>query len=418
MGARQVGKTFTVNEFAKANYENYIYINFELNQKTKAIFDGDLDMDTIVFKMSTLIPGARLVRGRTLIFLDEIQSCPGARTALKTFTMDKGFDVIASGSLLGLNYRDVSSYPVGYETKLWMHPLDFEEFLWAYGLDDSVIDHISGMIKDRKRFDESVLHQLEEYFLRYVMVGGMPEAVKAFFASKDMGAVTAIQKSIVSGYMDDIKKYVDNPDKQRAQACLDSIPAQLMKRNKRFLYSDIENRENVGVREYGNSLSWLRDAGMIAFCHNVSEPALPLTVNKRVGVFKAYLNDTGLLISMMGEGAAAAMLDAGASVDRGAVSENAIAGVLEKKGLKLYYFERRGRLEVDFLVVLNAELTAVEVKSGNNDRSGSLDALMSDRNIKRGIKLGKTNVVIDGRVERYPLFAAFFLFPDISGYPF
>jgi predicted AAA+ superfamily ATPase len=418
MGARQVGKTFTINEFAKANYDNYVYVNFELDQKTRMIFDGDLDMDTIIFRMSTMVPGARLVPGKTLIFLDEIQSCPGARTALKTFSMDKRFDVVASGSLLGLNYREVSSYPVGYETKLWMHPLDFGEFLWAYGLDDTVIKRMSEMVRKRRHVDEPTLRQFEEYFLRYVVVGGMPEAVKAFFATKDAGAVRAVQEGIVSGYMDDIKKYVDGPDKQRAQACLDSIPAQLMKRNKRFLYSDVEKRENVGIREYGNSLSWLRDAGIISFCHNVSDPAIPLAVNKKAEVFKAYMNDTGLLMSMMGDGASIALLCKDVSMNSGAIYENAVADVLDKKGLKLYYFEKRGRLEIDFLTVLDAELTAVEVKSGNDVQSKSLDALMSNHGVKRGIKLGRTGIANDGDIECYPLFAAFFLFPDASGYPF
>jgi len=418
MGARQVGKTYTIDDFAKKNYKNYVNINFELSKEKKIIFEGDLDIDTLLIKMSAHFSGVKFEPGKTLIFLDEIQSCPGARVALKTFTIDGRFDVIASGSLLGLNYKEVSSYPVGYETAVWMYPLDFEEFLWAYGIDTKVIEYVSGKISNREELDGSILKKLEEYFRLYMTVGGMPEAVNTFLSTKNMGAVLKVQRGIVRGYMNDIAKYLPYSEKQKAQSCLLSVPVQLSKRNKKFIYTEIESKKNAGSRYYSGSLSWLHDAGIISFCNNLQEPALPLAANRVLDSFKVYMKDTGLLISMLEEGTAAAIISENLDINEGGVTENAIAGVIDRKGLMLNYFEKKGRLEVDFVLNLGGVATAIEVKSGKNKQSISLDTLMSDKyKVKRGMKLETSNIFTDEMgVEHYPLFASEFLFPESVGH--
>jgi len=417
-GARQVGKTFIIDDFAKKHYKNYIHINFELSKEKKTIFEGDLDIDTLIIKMSAHFSGVKFEPGKTLIFLDEIQSCPGARVALKTFSIDKRFDVIASGSLLGLNYKEISSYPVGYETAVWMHPMDFEEFLWANGIDQTVIQYVSDKVHKGEKLDESVLRKFEEYFRLYMTVGGMPDAVNTFISTKNMGMVLGVQRDIIRGYMSDMVKYLPDSEKQKAQSCLLSVPVQLGKRNKKFIFADIESKKNKGRRDYGGSLSWLHDAGIISYCHNLQEPALPLATNRISDVFKVYMKDTGLLVSMLDEGSAAAIISDDLEINEGSVTENAIAGIIDRKGLMLNYFERKGRLEVDFVLNLGGVTTAVEVKSGNNKQSKSLDTLMGEKyKVKRGIKLENSNIFTDERgVEHYPLFASEFLFPGQIGY--
>jgi len=418
MGARQVGKTYTIDDFAKKNYKNYVNINFELSKEKKIIFEGDLDIDTLLIKLSAHFSGVNFEPGKTLIFLDEIQNCPGARVALKTFTMDGRFDVIASSSLLGLNYKEVSSYPVGYESAVWMHPMDFEEFLWAYGIDTKVIEYVSGKINNREELDISILEKLEEYFRLYMTVGGMPKAVNTFLSTKNMGAVLKVQRGIVRGYMNDIAKYLPGSEKRKAQSCLLSVPVQLSKRNKKFTYTEIESKKNAGSRYYSSCLSWLYDAGIISFSNNLQEPTLPLAANRKLNSFKVYMKDTGLLVSMLDEGTAAAIIGEDLNINEGGVTENAIAGVIDRKGLMLNYFEKKGRLEGDFVLNLSGVATAIEVKSGNNKQSISLDTLMSDKyKVKRGMKLETSNIFTDEKgVEHYPLFASEFLFPESVGH--
>ncbi|MDR0309387.1 MAG: ATP-binding protein [Candidatus Methanoplasma sp.] len=412
-GARQVGKTFIIDDFAKKNYGNYIYINFELSSGMKRIFDGDLDISTLERNLSVYFPNVEFEPGNLLIFLDEIQSCPNARVSLKSFSLDGRFDVIASGSLLGLNYKEVSSYPVGYETEIKLHSLDFEEFLWALGIGDSIISYISDAVRRKTPIDNSILEKMEEYYRWYAVVGGMPNAVNTFIETNNFGKVMSAQADIISGYMNDISKYAEVQDKARVKNTLRSIPAQLAKENKKFIYSEIyESKPGEGSREYGGSLSWLYDAGIVDYCYNLQEPAAPLASHMRPDVFKVYMHDTGLLLSMMEPGARIAMLDGDIKIKKGGIAENLTAEALSKKGIVLTYFEKKGRLEVDFILNLDGTVTALEVKSGNNRQSKSLDVVMSEKyNVGRGIKLENTNIYVDeDGVEHYPLFAAAFLF--------
>jgi len=412
-GARQVGKTFIIEDFAKKNYDNYIYINFELSPRMKKIFEGDLDVDSLVRNLSIRFPTIKFEPGNLLIFLDEIQSCPKARTSLKSFSIDGRFDVIATGSLLGINYKDVPSYPVGYETTVELRSLDFEEFLWAMGVNEEVILYVSDAIHRKKPIDESILEKMEEYYRFYAIVGGMPSVVNRFIETNSFGEVLLAQKEIIAGYLDDISKYAPTSDKSRIKNTFRSIPIQLAKKNKKFSYSLIEGyKPGEGSKTYGSSLSWLYDAGIVSFCYNLQEPSLPLASNIKLDSFKIFMNDPGLLMSIMEKGVDIAFLDGDMKINKGGIVENLTADILLKKNFPLTYFERKGRLEVDFILNLGGIVTALEVKSGNNKLSKSLDAVMSEKyNVERGIKLEITNNYVDeAGVEHYPLFAVAFLF--------
>ncbi|MCL2890780.1 MAG: AAA family ATPase [Methanomassiliicoccaceae archaeon] len=412
-GPRQVGKTFIIDDFARKNYENYIYINFELMPEKKDIFKGDLDADTLVREMSMHFPGVKFEPKNLLIFLDEIQSCPNARVSLKSFSLDKRFDVIASGSLLGLNYKEVSSYPVGYETPVEMRSLDFEEFLWAFGVSEDVISYVSDAIMEKSPISDSALNKINEYYRRYAVLGGMPAVVNRFLETNSYSEAFSVQKEIIEGYMDDISKYAPKDSKSKIRNTLRSIPAQLAKDNKRFRYSDIAKRKpGEGSREYGGSLSWLYDAGIVSFCYNLQEPHAPLATNIREDCFKVYMHDTGLLLSMMEPGAAVAVHNGDIRTNKGAIAENLTAEELSKNGITLTYFEKKSKIEVDFIVNPDGVVAALEVKSGNNTKAKSLDSVMSEKyGVERGMKLEKTNVYVDEKgVEHYPLFAAAFLF--------
>ena len=319
-GARQVGKTYIIDEFAKKNYKSYIYINFELEPSYKSIFDGNLDIKTLKMKLELSFPNTPLISNNTIIFLDEIQACPNARTALKSFAMDNTMDVIASGSLLGLYYKEIASYPVGYEKIIDMYPLDFEEFLWAIGVKDEIIDVARNSFNNLLPLDEYILNQFEEYFKMYLLVGGMPKIVETYTQNNSLIKVLELQKSIVENYKMDILKYANEPSKQKIISCFNSIPSQLTKVNKKFLYKDIiDANANEGERKYSSSLEWLRDAGIINVCNNLTEPASPLVSNVIENSFKIYVRDTGLLISMFEQGVQKDILNENLYINEGAI---------------------------------------------------------------------------------------------------
>ena len=410
-GARQVGKTYSIDDFGRKNYSSYIYINFEKDPSYASIFAGSKDVDSIATRMSLFFPEAAFIPGDTLIFLDEIQNCPDARVSFKFFTMDGRYDVIGTGSLMGVRYKEVSSYPVGYEETMDMSSLDFEEFLWAMGVKEEIIRDVRGSLVERRPMDGLFLDKLDEHLRWHMIVGGMPEAVEAFRETGHLGNVAKVQREIISSYLDDIAKYAPAAEKNKVLSSFHSIPGQLAKSNKKFFYAHVEDKKGSKYDTYGNSLLWLKEAGIISLCHNLSEPALPLAMNRRDNAFKVYMRDTGLLVAMMEEGVARAILSEELSVNEGAIMENMVGDMLAKEGYDLFYFERKGTLEVDFVLNLNGVATAVEVKSGNNRQSKSLDSVMSEKyKVRRGIKLEGTNTFIDEKgVEHYPLFAASFM---------
>ena len=310
-GIRQCGKTYIVQKFAKENYESVVYMNFILEPDKKSAFTGNMDVDTIVLNLSALIPGSRFIDGKTCIILDEIQECKEARTALKSFHIDGRFDVIATGSLLGVKGygrskknkeegEEQDSVPVGYETVIDMYPLDFEEFLWANGVGDRVVDSVKACFENERAVPDGVHKAMMELLYRYVIVGGLPEVVNCFLETKNIELIYKVQRNLIAGYEEDMIKYADDADKPRIRECFESIPKQLAKENKKFQYSIV--RKGGRASQYIGSIQWLEDAGVVRRCYNTQITELPLEGNSIKDSFKIYTTDIGLFMAMLDYG--------------------------------------------------------------------------------------------------------------------
>jgi len=406
-GARQVGKTFAIGEFAKAAYREYLYINFEENPDLSAIFAGNLDADTIIKAITLRIPTASLVPGETAIFLDEVQKCPQAITALKFLTLDKRFDWIASGSLLGIAYREASSFPVGHVERIEMHSLDFEEFLWANGYNDDNIEYIRSHFEQNRELHISTHTRLMELFKEYIVVGGMPKVVYDYVNNHDYAMVLKTQRGIIEDYKNDIVKYADATQKPKISECFLSIPRQLAKENKKFQYSLVS--ANGRSSKYESSLVWLHDAGIISFCHNLSQVELPLEGNSISNQFKVYMRDTGLLMAMLEDGSQLDIIDGNLGIYKGAIYENIIADIFSKLGKKLYYFEYRNQIEMDFIIRYKGKATAVDVKAADNTKSKSMTNIINNWKVEQGIKFSSKNIEGNDIIRNYPLYMAMFV---------
>ena len=405
-GARQVGKTFIIEKFGQKNYESFIHINFEKTPTMKDIFAGNLDIETLRKQITLNIPTAKLLDRKTLIFLDEIQSCPNARTSLKFFAEDGRYDVIASGSLLGVNYREVSSYPTGYEDEIEMHSLDFEEFLWANGVSDASINDIKQYMEKVEPVPTAMHNKMMNFLREYIVIGGMPAVVNEFVKSGDFNEALRIQRSIINNYMNDIAKYAPAADKAKAKACFLSVPRQLAKENKKFQYTLVEKKSTA--RKYEGSLMWLHDAGIICFCNNLTQPETPLEGNVKDGFFKVYMKDCGLLVAMLEDGTQKDIIDGNLGIYKGAIYENLIGSIFTHNNKRLYYYAVADRFEVDFVIRYGGKATGVEVKSGNT-KAISLQLAMSESPGLRGIKLATGNVGETGNIKTFPLYMAMFL---------
>jgi len=349
----------------------------------------------------------QLVPGETVIFLDEIQNCPNARTALKFLAKDERFDIIASGSLLGINYKEVASFPVGYTDYLEMHSLDFEEFCWASGLSDEGIAIVKESFINKQPMPTSGHNRMMSLFKEFIVVGGMPRVVQDFVINHSFGNILKIQRAILEDYKDDIAKYAGGNDKAKARNCFLSIPKQLAKDYKKFQYSFVE--KGGTSRKFAGALMWLYDAGIINFCYNLSIPELPLEGNSKNSEFKVYMRDTGLLIAMLEDGSQSNIIKGNLGIYKGAIYENIIADIFTKSGKKLYYFERTNRLEVDFIIRKEDASVGVEVKSGDNAKAKSINSLIDFWGVGKGIKLTSGNLGIAGKIETLPLYMAMFL---------
>ena len=403
-GARQVGKSYIIKEFGANEYDSFIEINFYEHPELKSIFDGEITSEAIYKRISLNIPNIKLVPGNTLIFLDEIQRCGNARTAIKFLAEDFRFDVISSGSLLGLSYGmdadievdEVESVPVGYEDSITMYSLDFEEFLWANGYSKESILDMKKILDSEEQIHESIHQKYEELFREFMVVGGMPEVVADFAIHKDFGRVLDIQNSIINEYKDDISKHAKGKEKQYVRMCYDAIPKQLAKELKKFQYSTVEKGQTR--RKYGGSIQWLIDSSMVNPCYNISEPFIPLMANSKDEQFKLYINDTGLLTCLYGFETKRAILNNTIKGNaRGGLYENVIAECLVKKGYKLYYYKPDDNHELEFLIEKEGSVIPIEVKAGNTasislnnfitDFSPSIAyKLISNRNGKVGVK--------------------------------
>ena len=383
-GARQVGKSFIVKEFGLNEYESFINIDFFKQPELKQIFSGELSSEEIFKRITANIPRAKLVQGSTLVFLDEIQRCGNARTALKFLAEDMRYDVIASGSLLGLAYGDdadseveePASIPVGYESQITMYSLDFEEFLWAYGYDDATIASLGEYFGTDNQIPESIHGKFEAIFREYMVVGGMPEVVADFSVNKDFTRVNELQQNILAQYQDDISKHAKGKEKQLVRMCYDAIPRQLAKELKKFQYSTVEKGQTR--RKFEGSIKWLKDSSLVNACYNVSEPQIPLMANARDDQFKLYINDTGLLTCLYGFETKKAILNNTIKGNaRGGVYENIISECLVKRGYKLCYYKPDESREIEFVIEKNGEVVPIEVKAGNNV-SVSLNRFIDD----------------------------------------
>ncbi|MDO5435781.1 MAG: AAA family ATPase [Clostridia bacterium] len=406
-GARQVGKTYIIERFGRDQYECMIRLNFIEDPALCGIFDGALTADQILSRISLFVKDARLIKGSTLIFLDEIQECPNARAALKFLAGDPRFDVIASGSLLGINYKEVPSFPVGFVDHLEMHSLDLEEFLWARGVTEELIAELRGYY-DRREPVPDVIHQkMMQLFREYIVIGGMPKVVDDFVTNLDYRRVRRRQQDILADYENDIAKYAEGNEKAKARACFVSIPRHLAKNYKKFQYSLVEARGTSA--KFAGSLMWLFDAGIINFCYNLSSPELPFEGNVIEDCFKVYMRDTGLLMAMLEDDYQEEILSGDLGIYKGAIYENVIADLLTKAGRKLYYFEYRSRLEIDFFIRYQKKATAVEVKSADNTKAKSMNSIIENWNVPQGIKLSSRNTGTRENVVCLPIYMVMFL---------
>jgi len=408
-GARQVGKTFIIRQFAKT-YDAYVELNFLKNPEHCSIFDGALDAESIYSRMTLVVRDVKFVLGRTLIFLDEIQECGAARTALKFLAEDGRYDVVASGSLLGIQQNEVASIPVGYEETLVMHSLDLEEFLWAKGYSEEHIAAVRCSFDRHEKVDDLLNKMFHKETRDYIAIGGMPEVVDAFVENMDYGEADGIQRRIVGDYMDDIMNYAPYAEKPKVRNCFLSIPRQLAREseNRKFKYSEVE--KGVGARKYGNSVEWLRDAEMVEMACNQSAPLFPLSAYVDDSIFKLYVSDVGLLTCMYGFGVKAAVVGETISgTVKGALYENFAASCLVRTGHPIRYIRHRHEpLEVEFLLEQDGKVVPVEIKASNSS-TASLDKLLSRDDIPFGYKLTNGNVVVSGKKITLPHYMAMFL---------
>jgi predicted AAA+ superfamily ATPase len=407
-GARQIGKTFIIREFAKQNYECIIELNFLTEPKHKKFFNGSLDMNSIIENITSQIQNTVFKKGKTLLYLDEIQECGQARTALKFIAEANKCDCIASGSMLGVAYKQITSIPVGYEEQLEMFSMDFEEFIWANGYGENATSVIKAYY-DKK---EKVPNEIHEHWLRllrtYMIVGGMPSVVTEYVNTHNFGEVHKEQERILASYLDDIGKYAPASEKPKVRACYQSIPTQLAKENKKFQFAVVEKGANS--RKFETSLEWLKDAGLIKFCYNVTTPVFPLIAYNQTGYFKVYGSDIGILTAMYGFEMKGAILDntiKGAV--KGGIYESLIADILLKKRKPLnYYKPSENRHEIEFLLTDKTEVIPLEVKS-NNGSTTSLNEFIKEFKTPYALKFIAGNIGEAETKLTLPLYLAMFL---------
>jgi len=408
-GARQIGKTESIMHFAKDNYENIVYINFALDKKFMYILADGYDVGSVIRNISLADPLLKIIPRKTVIFFDEIQENPDVVTTLKAFKIDGSYDVICSGSMLGINYRKIHSNSVGAKTDYEMYSMDFEEFLWAKGYRQEQIDTILIHMVENKPFNDNELAVFKKLFLDYCVLGGMPDVVKLYIETGIFSGTLDVQEQIRLDYEEDVRKYAEGLDQAKIISVYRSIPAQLAKENKKFQFNKIE--KNARSREYTGCIEWLKDAGVIVECNCLQYPELPLKGNIEENKYKLYYTDTGLLVSALDEEAQEDLrVNKNLGVYKGALYENFVAEAFIKQGLGLFYYKKENStLEEDFFVRTQNDLIPVEVKS-NSDQSKSLSSLIKNENyrdISYGIKLGDFNIGHSNNIYTFPYFCSF-----------
>lgn len=418
-GLRQVGKTTIVKNYCNGKYENVVYINFMDNASLKKIFDHDLVVNDIVRDLSAAIPTARFVPNKTVIIFDELQECANARSAIKPFMIDGRYDIIATGSLIGLrgyNKKKSKGVPTGFEYTVTMYPMDFEEYLYAKGVSEDLLSYIKNCFLKKEKVSESINSSFMNYFKEYLCVGGMPDVVDLFLKTNDLNQVYDLQKNILEQYKDDFGKHLDENEEEiinkveltRIMEVYNSIPNQLAKENKKFKYSEIA--KNARAREYYDSIIWLKEFGLINVCNNISNLELPLDAYKKDDEFKIYVVDTGLFIAMLEKGTTNNILNGDLKIYKGAIFENIIADAFSKIGKNLYYYSETRGLEIDFISKFDNELTLIEVKAKNGNAKSLKEILSNDKyDVDKSFKLIDGNISIQGKVVTIPLYMAYLI---------
>lgn len=410
-GARQIGKTHSIEQFAYSNYKCVVEINFVEQEQYKSIFDQGFEVDVIIKNISLLNPDLEVIPNQTLFFFDELQACPNCATSLKFFKLDGRYDVICSGSLMGINYKEIESNSVGYKEDYEMYSMDFEEFLWAKGYSDDFIEELYHHMRDVKPFSQLQMDVLYELFRDYVVVGGMPEVVKTYISNKNFSGVLSMQRQLLLDYEEDITKYVEGLDKAKVKSVYSHISAFLAKENKRFQVTKIGR--NARNRDYVGCVEWLADAGIINVCYCLNYPELPLKGNYDPKLYKIYFQDTGLLIASLDDEAQEDLRrNKNLGTYKGAIYENIVGDMLVKQGYNLYYYNSdKPSLEMDFFVRDYNSLIPVEVKAKDNATASLNTLIKSDAypDVKYGIKFCYKNIGFDGKFYTFPYFLTFLL---------
>lgn len=411
-GARQIGKTYSIENFAKHNYENVININFALQPKYHAIFDEGYEVDSIIRNISLIEPNTKFEPGNTLIFFDELQQQPKAATCLKSFCIDKRYDVICSGSLMGINYKEIESNSVGYKEDYDMYSLDFEEFLWAKGYTPMQIEEIYQKMRAIKPLSATEMSTLTAAFKDYIVVGGMPAIVCSYIENKQFSGVLAKQQQLLRDYEEDITKYAQGMDKGKIKNVYNHIPIFLAQSNKKFQISKIAH--NARNRDYIGTVEWLSDAGVINVCYCLNDVALPLKGNYIANNYKLYYHDIGMLVASLDEESQADMREnKNFNTYKGAIFENIVSEMLIKQGYSLFFYKNeKSTIEMDFFIRNADSLIPIEVKA-QDGATPSLNKLVNDDekypDIKFGIKLGNKNIGFNGKFYTFPYFLTFLL---------
>ena len=407
-GARQIGKTYIIREFGKKYYENFVEINFITQPSACAIFDGDLDAKTVLMNLSAFLRD-ELVPNKTLIFFDEIQGWPNARTAIKFLVEDGQFDYIESGSLLGVSYKAVPSYPVGYEESLQMYPMDFEEFCIATGVKHETLSYLKDCYEKSVAPSDLIHNKMQDLFKYYIIVGGMPEVVSEFIESHDIGKVIEKQKDILALYRQDISKY-SKKDKAKISNVFDRIPSELEAKTRRFNLASID--KNARLREYEDAFVWLKDAGVALPCYNLNEIKVPLKINEQSRLFKLFLCDTGLLCAMCLENVQFEILKGKLSINMGGILENIFAQLIASNGFSLRYYNKQKIGEVDFVIQKGSEILPIEIKSGKSYKQhAALDNVMNvaEWKLDKAIVFCQGNLEKDEKITYLPWYMVMFL---------
>lgn len=419
-GLRQIGKTTAVMKYANSKYENVIYMNFMINKSLKNIFNGDLDVDELIKKISAAIPKTKFIPNKTVLIFDELQECANARTSIKSFMLDERFDIIATGSLIGLrgyNKKQVSGIPTGFEYIVTMYPMDFEEYLLARGINEDIIKYLKECYKNKQKIDESIHQNMSNYFKEYLCIGGLPDSINTFLLTHDMNQVHDFLINRLEEYKDDFGKHLDENEEpiinkvelRKIIEVYKSIPRQLAKENKKFQYKLVN--KNAVSRDYRDAITWLEEFGLIKLCNNLNTLELPLNGNSCEDIFKIYVTDTGLFVAMLEEGSMDNIINGDFKIYNGAIYENIIAEAFVKNNKELYYYNKNSETEIDFVTKVDNELTLIEVKA-NNGSTKSLRDILEKKNkyqVNKAIKLVNGNIGFNDEIYTIPHYLAFLI---------